>query len=53
MSKLVFPGERLTDAETDAIMTDTETQPDLEGNLKYEGIFCKVFTIFCLKTCKS
>ena len=33
----VITGERLTDQETDAIMTDTDTQPDLEGNLKYEG----------------
>jgi len=32
-----YAGERLTDAETDEIMQDTDTTPDLEGNLKYEG----------------
>ena len=34
----IIVGERLTDAETDAIMTDTDTQPDIDGNLKYEGM---------------
>lgn len=35
-------GERLTDAETDAIMTDTDTQPDYDGNMKYEEFIKKV-----------
>jgi hypothetical protein len=42
---MIIVGERLTDAETDAIMTDTDTQPDIDGNLKYEGMYLYIYTI--------
>lgn len=35
---LTFLGERLTDSEVDAILKYTDTEEDLEGNFKYEGI---------------
>lgn len=39
---LTAMGEKLTDAECDAIMTDTDTQPDYDGNMKYEDFIKKV-----------
>lgn len=39
---LTAMGERLTDTEVDAIMTFTDTQPDIDGNLKYEDFIKKV-----------
>ncbi|XP_052785048.1 myosin, essential light chain, adductor muscle-like isoform X1 [Mya arenaria] len=39
---LTSMGERLTDEETDAIMHDTDTTPDIDGNLKYEDFIKKV-----------
>ena len=38
-------GERLSDREVDEIMTDTDTTPDLDGNVKFEGIRCFIFSI--------
>lgn len=33
----MYLGERLTDAEVDAIFNYTGTEEDLDGNIKYEG----------------
>lgn len=35
-------GEKLSDCEIDEIMTDTDTVPDLDGNVKFEEFIKKV-----------
>jgi len=39
---LTAMGERLSDTDMDHIMVDTDTSPDLDGNLKYEEFIKKV-----------
>ena len=40
---ILFLGDRLTDEEIDEILQSTDTQEDLDGNIKFEGkiIFMK------------
>lgn len=32
-----FSGDKLTDGEIDEILQSTDTQEDLDGNIKFEG----------------
>jgi len=34
---VLFAGEKLQDADVDAILKFTGTEEDLDGNIKYEG----------------
>ena len=37
LSNRLFPGERMVDEDVDNILKWTDTNEDLDGNLKYEG----------------
>jgi len=40
-------GERLTDIDVDTILKLTGTEEDLDGNIKYEGLFSYfIYTTF-------
>ena len=39
-------GERLTDVDVDTILKLTGTEEDLDGNIKYEGLFSIILFIF-------
>ena len=42
-------GERLTDVDVDTILKLTGTEEDLDGNIKYEGLFaCDIKCSRCL-----
>jgi len=36
---ILLTGERLTDVDVDTILKLTGTEEDLDGNIKYEGLF--------------
>ncbi len=38
----LFPGERLEDDEIDEIIKLTQLHIDLDGNVKYEGMFARL-----------
>jgi len=44
-SVLTLMGERLTDSEVDEILRATETQEDLDGNIKYEEFIKKTMAM--------
>ena len=45
----MFLGERMTDEEVDQILKYTDTQEDLDGNIKYEGKNQNLIIIYYLR----